>query len=125
MVRRVQCEVRGFIHGRAIVRAEEPHTFFSNLGQLEKRHHLETAHITRSAWASLRNVLILPSAVGQEIAIPSLQLMSSAYCVEHFLARFQSEVICIVQAEHAPCIAQLVVCQAFEGSLRRDGHEDR
>ena len=31
---------------------------------------------------------------------------------------------CIIKAKHASCFAQLVICQAFEGRLCRNGHED-
>lgn len=66
-----------------------------------------------------------PSAVGQQIPIPPLQLMCSTHCIQYFLPRLQPKMICVIQTEHTPCFSQLIVGQAFKRCLCRDGHEDR
>lgn len=67
----------------------------------------------------------LPATIGQKITIPSLELMRTTDSIKNLLPRFQAKMICIVQAEHTPRFAQLVICQAFEGRLRCDRHKNR
>lgn len=100
------------------MRTEETHALLGNSSKLEQRDHLETER-TQSFLCQLGHFFLesrsfLPATIGQQIPIPSLQLMSTTNSIQHLLSRFQAKVICIVQAEHTSSFAQLVIRQAFE-----------
>lgn len=51
--------------------------------------------------------------------------MRPAYGIQHRLSGFQSKVVGIIKTELTARLAELVVRQALQGGLGRDGHEDR
>lgn len=67
---------------------------------------------------------ILPSAICQDIVVPSLELVRTADRVEDFLSRFETEVIGVVEAEPASCALELLGCEALERCLGRNRHEN-
>lgn len=78
----------------------------------------------RTPEQTIRTYLDSPTAVGQYIALPALQLMGSPDLFKNFLARFQTQMIRVVQAEPASRLSQLRGRQSFQRRLRRDGHEN-
>ena len=61
------------VHWRAIVRTQEAHSFFRDSGELEQRHHLKAEKISIISCSFL--LLDQPTAIGQDVVIPSLKLM--------------------------------------------------
>lgn len=51
--------------------------------------------------------------------------MRTAHLVQHGLTRLQSQMVGIIETEHAASLFELVVGQTLERGLSRDGHEDR
>lgn len=68
--------------------------------------------------------MYIPTAVRQDVSIPSLQLMCAANLLQHFLSRFQTEVVCIIQAQLAAGRGELIVRETFQRRLGGNGHED-
>ena len=56
--------------------------------------------------------------------LPSLKLVSPADGIQDLLARLETKVVCIIQAESAAGILELLGSEAFERRLGGHGHED-
>lgn len=65
----------------------------------------------------------LPSTVCQDVIFPPLQLVRTAYGIEDLLAWLQAQVVCVVQAETAARLLELLGCDALQGGLGGHGHE--
>jgi hypothetical protein len=50
--------------------------------------------------------------------------MRPAHFIQNLLPRFEAQMVCIIQAQHAACLLQLVIRQSLEGRLCRNRHED-
>lgn len=68
--------------------------------------------------------MYIPTAIRQDIPIPSLQPVRAANLVQHLLSRLQTEVIRIIQAQLAAALGELVIRETFQRRLGRNGHED-
>lgn len=66
-----------------------------------------------------------PTAVGQYISFPSLQLMRSANLLKDLLTWFQAKVIGVVQTQVASRLGQLFWCETFQGGLSSNWLKDR
>lgn len=65
-----------------------------------------------------------PATVGQNIVIPSLELVGAANGVQHGLSRLQSQMICIVQTQSTAGLLELFGRETLEGRLGRHRHEN-
>jgi hypothetical protein len=50
--------------------------------------------------------------------------MCSPHLIQYSLPWLQAKVVRVIEAEHASCLLQLVICKALKTCLCRDRHED-
>lgn len=77
--------------------AQESDTLLGDVGQFQEADHLKAATVSIlliAVWQSWRNSL--PSAISQDIMLPSLELVSSAHLLQHILSWLQAQVVCVV-----------------------------
>jgi len=55
--------------------------------------------------------------------VPPLEFVRSPYCVQHFLPRLQTEMVCVIEAEPTSCRFKLLGSESFQRRLGSDGHE--
>ena len=68
----------------------------------------------RSCGKNSPNMKNSPTAVRQDIAIPSLQDVRPSDFLQSLLARFESQMICIVETEVTSSPSQLFGCKSLE-----------
>lgn len=66
---------------------------------------------------------VVPAAICQDVAIPSLQFVGAPDCVEDLLAGLEAEMVGVVEAETASGSLELFGSESLERSLSGYGHK--